>query len=225
MAAKTEPLVSAPSEEPAWKQRAVERSTKAAKRRAEQRVERFLDAAQAIMTEKGTTDFTVQEVVDRSRQSLRSFYQHFDGKHELLLALFEDALSRSADQIRAAANGQSDPLDRLKVAVQLLFELSRPDPTAHRPLFTDFAPLLLVSHPAEVKVAHTALLALLTELMTEVEAADQLRPGIKPRRVAALTMQTVMFIAQSSGAPDDETTHPITSDEVWDFCAKGFARA
>lgn len=215
--------MSLPSEEPAWKQRAVERSTQAAKRRAEQRVERFLGAAQAIMTEKNTTDFTVQEVVDRSRQSLRSFYQHFDGKHELLLALFEDAMSRSAEQIRAAASGQSDPLDRLKVAVQLLFELSRPDPTAQRPLFTDFAPQLLVSHPAEVKIAHAPLLALFAELLTEAEAAGQLRSGIRPRRVAALTMQTVMFNAQSSGASSDEIAHPITADEVWDFCARGFA--
>jgi AcrR family transcriptional regulator len=96
--------VTSPSEEPAWKQRAVERSIKTAKLRAAQRVQRFLDAAQAIIIEKGSTDFTVQEVVDRSRQSLRSFYLQFDGKHELLLALFEDALSRSADQIRSNAS-------------------------------------------------------------------------------------------------------------------------
>src|SRR5919202_5934303 len=125
MTQNTDVLASAPDDEPAWKQRAVERSTKAAKLRAEQRVERFLDAAQAIITEKNTTDFTVQEVVDRSRQSLRSFYLQFDGKHELLLALFEDALSRSADQIRAATSSQKDPLERLKVAIQLLFESSR----------------------------------------------------------------------------------------------------
>ncbi len=151
------------SEEPAWKQRAVERSIKTAKLRAAQRVQRFLDAAQAIIIEKGSTDFTVQEVVDRSRQSLRSFYLQFDGKHELLLALFEDALSRSAEQIRAATAGQEDPLERLKVAISLLFESSRPDPAAKRPLFTDFAPRLLVSHPSEVKVAHAPLLALLTD--------------------------------------------------------------
>ncbi|WP_220277434.1 TetR/AcrR family transcriptional regulator [Streptomyces himalayensis] len=222
MAQKTSQPVSTPSEEPAWKQRAIERSTQAAKRRAEQRVERFLGAAQAIMAEKGTTDFTVQEVIERSRQSLRSFYQHFDGKHELLLALFEDAMNRTADQIRAAAAGQSDPLDRLQVAVQLLFELSRPDPTAQRPLFTDFAPRLLVSHPAEVKFAHAPLLTLFTELMTEAEIAGRLRPGPKPRRLAAMTMQTVMFNAQSSGAPDDESAHPITADEIWDFCSRGF---
>jgi len=214
--------VTTPSDEPAWKQRAVERSTKAAKLRAEQRVEKFLDAAQSIITTKGSTDFTVQEVVERSSQSLRSFYQHFDGKHELLLALFEDALRRTADQIRAAAVGHDDPLDRLRIAVQLLFELSRPDPTAHRPLFTDFAPQLLISHPAEVKIAHAPLLALFTELMTGAEAAGLLRSKTPPRRLAALTMQTAMFIALANGAPDDETQRPVTAEEAWDFCSHGF---
>jgi AcrR family transcriptional regulator len=219
----SEPSVTSPSEEPAWKQRAVERSIKTAKLRAAQRVQRFLDAAQAIIIEKGSTDFTVQEVVDRSRQSLRSFYLQFDGKHELLLALFEDALSRSAEQIRAATSGQKDPLEALKVAVTLLFESSRPDPTAKRPLFTDFAPRLLVSHPSEVNIAHAPLLALLTELMEAAGEAGELRAGINPKRMAAMTMQTVMFVSQHSGDADDGTVHPITADEVWDFCSHGFA--
>ncbi|MCV7359659.1 TetR/AcrR family transcriptional regulator [Mycolicibacterium fluoranthenivorans] len=219
--AAEQPVTSA-NEEPAWKQRAVERSIKTAKLRAAQRVQRFLDAAQSIIIEKGSTDFTVQEVVDRSRQSLRSFYLQFDGKHELLLALFEDALSRSADQIRAATSGQADPVERLKVAIELLFESSRPDPAAKRPLFTDFAPRLLVSHPSEVKVAHAPLLALLTELMEDAHAAGKIRPGLNPRRMAAMTMQTVMFVAQSSGG-DDTTNKPISAQEVWDFVAHGFA--
>ncbi|MED5813385.1 TetR/AcrR family transcriptional regulator [Mycolicibacterium sp. 050232] len=220
--ASEQPVTTA-GEEPAWKQRAVERSIKTAKLRAAQRVQRFLDAAQAIIIEKGSTDFTVQEVVDRSRQSLRSFYLQFDGKHELLLALFEDALSRSADQIRAATSTQGEPIERLKVAIQLLFESSRPDPAAKRPLFTDFAPRLLVSHPSEVKVAHAPLLALLTELMEEASEAGQLRSGINPRRMAAMTMQTVMFVAQSSGGTDEASVHPISAEEVWDFVANGFA--
>jgi len=215
--------VSSPSEEPAWKQRAVERSIRTAKLRAEQRVQRFLDAAQAIITEKGTTDFTVQEVVDRSKQSLRSFYLQFDGKHELLLALFEDALGRTADQLRAAADGQDDPIDQLRVTIELLFELSRPDPTAQRPLFTDFAPQLLVSHPAQVKVAHAPLLSLITELMEKAQGQGRLHKDLNARRTAAMVMQTVMFTAQSTGGTDEETTHPITAEEVWNFCAHGFA--
>ncbi|WP_233424679.1 TetR/AcrR family transcriptional regulator [Mycolicibacter heraklionensis] len=216
--------MSNPEEEPVWKQRAVERSIKTARLRAAQRVQRFLDAAQAIIIEKGSTDFTVQEVVERSRQSLRSFYLQFNGKHELLLALFEDALVRTSDQIRAATDGQTKPLERLKVAIELLFELSRPDPSAKRPLFTDFAPRLLVSHPTEVRVAFTPLLALLTELMEAADAAGELRKGVNARRMAAMVMQTVMFVAQSSAESDDPAAHPITADELWDFCAHGLAK-
>ncbi len=216
--------MTSPAEEPGWKQRAVERSLRTAKMRAEQRVQRFLDAAQALITEKGTTDFTVQEVVDRSRQSLRSFYLQFDSKHELLLALFEDSLVRTADQLRVAATNASDPVERLRIVIELLFELCRPDPTARRPLFTDFAPQLLITHPAQVKLAHAPVLTLFTELLDEAAAAGQLRKDVIPRRMAAMVMQTVMFSAQSAEDPENETQYPVTGAEVWDFCARGFAK-
>jgi AcrR family transcriptional regulator len=166
----------------------------------------------------------VQQVVDRARQSLRSFYQHFDGKHELLLALFEDALLRATEQIQVAAASQADPLEALRLAVQRLFELCRPDPADLRPLFTDFAAQLLTSHPAEVKAAHAPLLTLLTELMTQAGQAGRLHPGTRPRRAAMLTMQTVMFIAQSSGVSGGESDDPVTATEVWEFCSSGFAQ-
>ena len=104
-----------------------------------------------------------------------------------------------------------------------MYEACRPDPAAKRPLFTDFAPRLLVTHPAEVKMATAPLLALLTELMDAASDAGRLRAEVNPKRMAAMAMQTVMFIAQSSGTPDDATLHPITADEVWDFCSRGFA--
>ena len=80
-----------------------------------------------------------------------------------------------------------------------------------------------MSHPSEVKVAHAPLVALLTELMEEAAAAGQLRSGINAKRMAAMTMQTVMFVAQASGDAQEGTVHPITADEVWDFCSHGFA--
>nr|MDT0667622.1 hypothetical protein [Micromonospora sp. DSM 115978] len=135
-------------------------------------------------------------------------YQHFGGKHELLLALFEDAMSRSADQIRAVASSESDPLDQLKAAVHMLFEDSRPNPARKHPLFTDFAPQLLMTHPDEVKTAHAPLVAAFAEILTRAEANGQLRANVKPRRAAAMVMQTAMFLAQSNGVSEDENTHP-----------------
>jgi AcrR family transcriptional regulator len=214
------PAEPAESPEPAWRQRAVERSTRAAKLRAEQRVQRFLDAAQELIADKGTTDFTVQEVVERSRQSLRSFYQHFDGKHELLLALFEDALSKSATQIRAETAGESDPLGRLKIALELLYDSSKPRPGRQSPLFTDFAVQLLVSHPDQVASAHLPLLALFTELVERAVEAGQ-AVSAKPRRTASLIMQTAMFTAQAPAAPVGAHPSPVSVDEVWEFCLGG----
>ncbi|MFD4509970.1 TetR/AcrR family transcriptional regulator [Streptomyces sp. NPDC058457] len=206
--------------EPAWRQRAVERSTRAAKLRAEQRVQRFLDAAQELIADKGTTDFTVQEVVERSRQSLRSFYQHFDGKHELLLALFEDALSKSAAEIRERAAAGRDPLERLKIAVDLLYASSTPRAGQQSPLFTDFAIQLLVTHPDQVATAHLPLLAYFTELVEEAVEAGQ-AVAAKPRRIASLIMQTAMFTAQAPAAPVGAHPSPITAEEVWAFCLGG----
>ena len=45
-------------------------------------------------------DFTVQDVVERCGQSLRSFYQYFAGYHELLLALFEESARRRPSTCR-----------------------------------------------------------------------------------------------------------------------------
>lgn len=209
---------------PAWRQRAVERSTRAAKLRAEQRIERFLEAAQELISEKGTTDFTVQEVVERSKQSLRSFYQHFDGKHELLLALFEDALSRSAEEIRQATAAKKKPLDRLRVAVELLYKQSRPRPNQQSPLFTDFAMQLLASHPSQVASAHVPLLDVFTELVEQAVESGDARAA-KPRRVASLVMQTAMFTAQTPGVPTDSKSATVTAKEVWDFCLGGVVGA
>ena len=47
---------------------------------AEPRERRFMKSALAILGETGRTDFTVLEVVERSKTSLRSFYQHFSTK-------------------------------------------------------------------------------------------------------------------------------------------------
>ena len=89
-----------------WRERAVSRSLDAARSRAEERVQRFLDAAFELIDEKGTTDFTIQEVIDRSKQSLRGFYEYFEGKDELVLALFEETVREGGDDIRAAVDAQ-----------------------------------------------------------------------------------------------------------------------
>ena len=114
------------TDEAEWRQRAVARSLTRRGSRAEQRIQRFLDAAFALMDEKGTTEFTIQEVIDRSKQSMRGFYQYFDGKDELLLALFEETVREATDDLRAVVETKSEPLERLHAFTHPAARVVRP---------------------------------------------------------------------------------------------------
>src|SRR5438477_12800965 len=94
----TEPV--AESSAASWREQAVARSLDSARVRAENRVQRFIDAAFDLLSDSEPgKDFTVQDVVEKSGQALRSCYQYFGGKQELLLAPFEESVRSTADAL------------------------------------------------------------------------------------------------------------------------------
>src|ERR1700688_3795694 len=124
---KNKPVAETPeTDRLSWREQAVARSLDSARLRAETRVQRFLDAAIELFNSGSGRDFTVQEVVDRSGQSLRSFYQYFGGKHELLLALFEESVRSTAEFLRQRVAGEDDPLGRIHRFVVEYYRLCRP---------------------------------------------------------------------------------------------------
>ena len=209
--------------EPAWRKRAVSRSLHAARSRAEQRVQRFLDAAFELIDEKGTADFTIQEVIDRSGQSLRGFYQYFDGKDELLLALFEDSIIESAVDLSEVVEAETDPLKRLRAFIIRLHEWSEPTVTPRkrgshnrRPV-SEFAVQLAVAHPERVKAAIEPVSRMLLTLLDEAAAAKAIDVS-DTKRAATLVQQTVMY--NWFGNRLDPRMR-ITADETWEFCLHG----
>src|SRR5262245_65845205 len=88
----------------------------------EPRERRFMKSALAILGETGRTDFTVLEVVERSKTSLRSFYQHFSTKDELLLALIDKIMTESTNAWRADTDG----LDGISALRELIARICRP---------------------------------------------------------------------------------------------------
>src|SRR6476659_1046534 len=112
-----------------WRDQAVARSLDSARVRAESRVQRFIDAALELMNDSDSgKEFTVQEVVERSGQSLRSFYQYCGGKQELLLALFEESVRSSAELVRERVDKEKDPRARLHCFVVEYYRICRPVP-------------------------------------------------------------------------------------------------
>jgi AcrR family transcriptional regulator len=220
------------SEQPAvsWREAAVRRSLDSARMRAESRVQRFIDAALELMNESSSgKDFTVQEVVERSGQSLRSFYQYFGGKQELLLALFEESVQSTVDAVWDRMKDESDALERLHLFVVEYYRRCRPpargkkstkkDPTR---ALAEFAQQLLTAQPTEAARAFAPLVALFEEVLTEAESAGYLRKDLPKRQISGVVLEAIMFNAFSAtigGVSMSDDGDP--AEELWDLIFHG----
>ena len=209
--------------EPEWRQRAVSRSLTAARSRAEQRIQRFMDAAFELIDEKGTTEFTIQEVIDRSKQSLRGFYQYFDGKDELILALFEETVRESVDDLRDVVAAETEPLDRLRAFVIRLHEWCDPAErkrgTHNRRQISEFTVQLAVIKSDRVTAALAPIALMLLELIEECVAAGVITVD-DTRRAGALVQQVVMFSWFGNRIVQNPRLR-VSSEDIWEFCLHG----
>jgi AcrR family transcriptional regulator len=86
---------------------AVERSIQKAKQRAELRTSLLIDAALDLVAERNSLEFTVQELVDRTKLSLHAFYQLFESKDALVEAVLEASLERGGEAARSRRVGDA----------------------------------------------------------------------------------------------------------------------
>jgi AcrR family transcriptional regulator len=210
---------------PAWRQRAVSKSLNAARTRAEQRVQGLLDAAFALIDERGTTQFTIQEVVDRSKQSLRGFYQYFDSKDELLFALLEETIRESLKDLRAAVESEQKPLERLRAFTVRLHEWCEPLGTrrkrgAHNRLpISEFSLQLALKDPQRLGTAMVPISRILIDAIKAAIDAGSLK-ATDPQRAALLIQQTVMYGWLMNRFVQNPRAR-VTAEDAWEFCLHG----
>jgi AcrR family transcriptional regulator len=216
--------------EATWRELAVARSLDSARARAENRVQRFIDAAFELIADSETgKDFTVQQVVERSGQSLRSFYQYFGGKQELLLALFEESVRTTADDLRERLAREADPLERLHRFVTEYYRLCRPSRRSkgsrknNALALAEFAQQLMTAHPQEATRAYAPLVSLFEEVLDQAVEAGVVRDDLQRRRVAGVVLEAIMFNAFSAtiGGATGERDGAAAAEELWDLILNG----
>ena len=228
----TDSDVAADPQEPdslSWREQAVARSLDSARLRAETRVQRFLDAAIELFNSGSGKDFTVQEVVDRSGQSLRSFYQYFGGKHELLLALFEESVRTTTEYLRVKVTDEDDPLERLHTFVVEYYRVCRPTPEqgatvpGRAPFMAEFAQQLLTEHPKEAARVFSPLVTLFEEVLDGAAAVGAVRAGPGHGPIVGVVLEAIMFNSFSStiaGLSVDPGGQG-TAEDLWDLIFHG----
>jgi len=207
---------------------AVARSLDSARLRAESRVQRFLDAAFDLLTSRPGRDFTVQEVVERSGQSLHSFYQYFGGKHELLLALIEESVRKATDHLDVVIAEEDEPIERLHAFVLEYYRMCRPsvpaDGGAQRPLgMAEFAQQLLTEHPKEAARVFAPLVSLFEEVLQEAADAGSVRPGLRHGPIVGIVLEVIMFNTFSSTIGGMSLRHAggDSGEDLWNLIMNG----
>lgn len=182
------------------------------------RGERFIKTAVEILGETGRTDFTVQEVVARSKTSLRAFYQHFSSKDELLLALFDKTMAQTARAWRAETTG----LDST-AAMKLVIDRISAQPESSTQDSLNRALSLYNQHLAETRPRDYArVLSPLHQLIRDIVQRGVTEGVFGPRldvgSAAAIIMQTVLGAQRLHWLGAELTGAPIHSAQLYDFC-------
>jgi AcrR family transcriptional regulator len=213
---------------------AVARSLDSARLRAESRVQRFLDAAFELLTSRPGRDFTVQEVVERSGQSLHSFYQYFGGKHELLLALIEESVRSTIEHLCEVIDKEDAPIDRLHRFVLEYYRMCRPsalpdaDAIQQGPLgMAEFAQQLLTEYPKEAARVFAPLVSLFEEVLNEAVAAGSVRSGLRHGPIVGIVLEVIMFNTFSStiGGMSLRQGEGDSAEDLWNLIMTGIGTA
>jgi AcrR family transcriptional regulator len=190
----------------------------------ESRVSRFMRSALAILGETGRTDFTVLEVVERSKTSLRSFYQHFSTKDELLLALIDKIMAESTQKWREETNGlESTAALRLLIDRICAPAESTTQDSINRGL-TYYNDHLAETLPGEYARVLSPLHQLICDILNRGIAEGTFRSDLEVETTAALMMQTVLGAMRLRVLGAELNGMPIDANHIYEFCARGLAR-
>ncbi|MBB2990393.1 AcrR family transcriptional regulator [Mycolicibacterium iranicum] len=190
----------------------------------ESRATRFMRSALDILGETGRTDFTVLEVVERSKTSLRAFYQHFATKDELLLALVEKIMADATGHWRdeTADLPSAEALRLLIGRISAPAESSTQD-SINRGL-TYYNDHLQETRPKEFAKVLAPLHRLIGDILRRGITDGTFRADLDIDTDAAILMQTVLSTQRLRDLGAELNGRSIDGDDVHAFCLRSLLR-
>ncbi|WP_319454006.1 MULTISPECIES: TetR/AcrR family transcriptional regulator [unclassified Mycobacterium] len=186
----------------------------------ESRANRFMRSALAILGETGKADFTVLEVVERSKTSLRSFYQHFSTKDELLLALIDRIMTESTLKWRQ----ETDDLDAVAALRKLIDRVSAPAPSTTQDSInrglTFYNDHLAETLPREYARVLSPVHVLIKDIIDRGIAEGVFDPDLDVDPTATLIMQSAMGAMRLRVLGAELNDAPLEPHHIFDFCIR-----
>jgi AcrR family transcriptional regulator len=201
-----------------WQQRTIERRLSSARARALARSSRFLATALELVEESGKADFTIQTLIDRSNLSLRAFYQHFAGKEELLLALYENVTSQFTEGIRQEVAAADGPMEQLEAFCRGVLSRAESSEAVGGRVMTIYNLSLEIERPDDFAKVWEPHLKLLTKIITSCARAGLVRTDLSPAQLTTLVNTTLTALAQIGVFHLGGKGSKLTEDQLWAWC-------
>jgi AcrR family transcriptional regulator len=203
-----------------WQQRVVHRSLGAAQKRSIDRGANLIRAAAALLERSNGDGFTVQDVADAAGQSVRTLYQHFASKDDLLLAVFEEAMRTYRRLIRDAIDDLTDPLERLGGALIAALRMSEYSGTGVDRGLARLRLGLREVDPELVARSQAPVTLLIRELVVEAAGAGRIRAGDADAATYMILALKSSFITSQTLGNDTAVALPSV-DALTAFCLEG----
>jgi len=202
-----------------WAERAADRSplVQRSRSRSLQQAKLIVDAARRLTRDKGE-GFTTQELVKEAGVALQTFYRHFAGKDQLLLAVIEDMITEAAAAYEEGARDLDDPVERLHFYVtSVMRSLDDPGDAAVGPRFITAEHWRLHRlYPDELAQARKPFHDL---VLREIEAASEaglLHPA-SPEHDAWFLSQLVTSVYHHYAFATTKEPAADVAEHVWSF--------
>jgi AcrR family transcriptional regulator len=201
-----------------WQERAIERRLGDARALAVARSTRFMATALELVQESGQASFTLQTLADRANLSVRTFYQHFAGKDELLLALYEDVTAQFTEAIREKVEAAEGPMGQLEAWCRGV--LSRPGSSQEvgGRLVLIYNLSLELDNPEAFAKVWEPHRKLLTEILTACSQAGLVRNDLTVKQLTSLLGSTLTSLGQYNALHGGMDETALTEEVVWSWC-------
>jgi AcrR family transcriptional regulator len=178
--------------------------------------EALLAAAHRLVRERGE-NFTTQDLIKEADVALQTFYRHFGGKDQILLAVVGDLISGWCSQLAADAEALRDPVERLRFYISgTLATLGTPGVAGAR-FMTSQHWRLHQAHPDELAAATKPFADLVQAELEAGRDAGLLSPR-DPERDAWMINKLVMSVFHHYAFVEGDPALASIAEDVCGFC-------
>jgi AcrR family transcriptional regulator len=224
--------IAVPASLPAHREeRSAKRVLDAGRDQVLDRSRRIVEAAYDLLAEEGLEGLTIRAVLNKTGLSRRAFYERFEGKDDLVLAVFEQTIRAATIHFSKLISILPAPMERLELIVTHIVLGKNSMAAAHQPASNRRGAALSREHlrlaesrPHDLQAALSPLIALIAQQLSRGMDDGSVRGG-NPHRLATLVYNLVSttvhteLLAQESAQPDPAHQAQLAAD-IWEFCRR-----